>query len=169
MLDESYICSVTSDVQPSGETLLQLILWEFLNVLRKPAIDFQIECAILEDAGELLKDLLSPLGAWNRLLKDLVSDDADVTDAHGNSKSRMHPKPQIKIDAFQGAVSIRILAENLHKTLHQQWLCRLEDHNHIGTLGECTRAELYLESQWILNGNQDSFFFFFLLTGSKVH
>lgn len=69
--------------------------------------------------------------------------------------------PLFELDALQGPMNIRTLAESFHKTLHRHLPCQLEN----GTLGECIGAWLLKEPQWIINGNRDSSFFFLLLTG----
>ncbi|KAL7968720.1 hypothetical protein HDV63DRAFT_411366 [Trichoderma sp. SZMC 28014] len=147
MFDESCISSVTSGIQPGGRALRQLKIWKLAYILKKPPVNFQLESAIREDAGELLGDLRLLLRAWSRLFDNLISDMADDS----------------------SLVSIRTLAESLHETLHRHWPCQLENHNHIGTLGECIGAGLQLEPRWIMNGNRDASFFFLLLTGSKYH
>lgn len=169
MLEERYTGSLTDDIQheTSMASLQTSKLWKFAYVLGKPPMGFRAEVAIREDAGKVLPELLSLLRTWNNLVEDLVPDDPDAAEVDDNAKSRKHPKPQIEMTAFQGSVSIRTGAENLHQTLHRYWPCQLDGHDHDGTLGECMEAELQLEPQWITHGNRENSFFL-ILKGSEI-
>ncbi|KAH8679417.1 hypothetical protein BGZ61DRAFT_457149 [Ilyonectria robusta] len=169
MLEERYTGSLTDDIQheTSTDSLPTSKLWKFAYVLGKPPMGFRAEVAIREDAAKVLPELLSLLRTWNNLVEDLVPDDPDAAEMDGNAKSRKHPKPQIDMTAFQGSVSIRTGAENLHQTLHRCWPCQSDDHDHDGALGECMEAELQLEPQWITHGNQENSFFL-ILKGSEI-
>lgn len=93
MFDESCISSVTSGIQPGGRALRQLKIWKLAYILKKPPVNFQLESAIREDAGELLGDLRLLLRAWSRLFDNLISDMADDSSAQENPKSAKHTMP----------------------------------------------------------------------------
>lgn len=119
---------------------------------------------LLSDDHRVIQDLTS---LTNILVEQLDSgqsleDEEDLTE-------KAHPTPLISEAAICGETSIRHLSQTLYHTLHENWPCQSEGHEHSGKLGHCVEAKLCLDPRWSSRDpdpSRDSFFI--LLAGSDI-
>ncbi|KAL2818530.1 hypothetical protein BDW59DRAFT_175150 [Aspergillus cavernicola] len=122
---------------------------------------------LLSDDRQLVERLKKSLKDWNKLTDQLYAGEIDNCD--DNFVDNDHQEPFIKESAFCGETSIRHLARSLYHILHDNWPCRVEDHEHSGKLGHCVSAKFRLDPEWGSRDpdpTRDSFFV--LLTGSNI-
>ncbi|KAH7139510.1 hypothetical protein B0J11DRAFT_575419 [Dendryphion nanum] len=137
------------------------------NILSRRPTGFDIVNAIRCDmTSELLR--LS-------MLSEIFStkfDDANPGNGHLVYNSlikirRRLPPPKIALQAFKDPYNVRMLADCLHRSFHRHWPCQLGQHEHVGALGECTQANMFLNPKWIIHGVEDGIFFV-TLTGNGI-
>jgi hypothetical protein len=120
---------------------------------------------LLSDDRLLITDLTKSVKDWSSRVDqigEVLEDEEDLAD-------KGYPKPLIREAAFRGETSIRHLSQALYDTLHVNWPCRFEEHDHSGRLGHCVGAKFCLDPQWSSRDpdpSRDSFFV--LLTSSEI-
>lgn len=130
-------------------------LKELYYVLRERPSDFEDTRILRGNITEELSRLL-PLLTW-------ISTFVDTTSSPGLGPSTTGSVPPVTLGLHQGSDMVRGLAERLHRSLHQGWPCRNEhEEGHEGKLGECTRANMRLDPQWLRHGIEDEAFFVML-------
>nr|XP_001388535.2 hypothetical protein ANI_1_2166014 [Aspergillus niger CBS 513.88] len=119
---------------------------------------------LIIDDYRVIRDLTN---LANKLVEQLdrgqsFDDDEDFTE-------KAQPNPSISEAAIRGETSIHYLSQNLYHTLHENWPCQLEGHEHGRKLGHCVEAKFCLDPQWSSRDpdpSRDSFFI--LLAGSDI-
>ncbi|KAK9860158.1 hypothetical protein MYU51_010489 [Penicillium brevicompactum] len=113
----------------------------------------------------LLQKLVRLVKGWNLLVDDLydsteVDEDVETSCAHC-------PKPPAVEAIFPREESVRKLSASLHNSLHTNWPCQLEHHDHNGRLGLSLEAKFFLDPQWSAS-KQPHESLFMLLTGPEI-
>lgn len=119
---------------------------------------------LLTGDHRVIKELTSLM---NSLAESLDSCQLIETDEDPNDEA--YPNPLISEAAMCGESSIRHLSQTLYHTLHDNWPCQLEGHDHGGKLGHCVEAKFCLDPQWMARDpdpSRDSFFV--ILAGSGL-
>lgn len=121
--------------------------------------------------GDLLSDDRGVIQDLTKLVNYLVDDldSGHSPEDEEDMDEKATPSPLISKAAICGDTSIRNLSQTLYHTLHENWPCRLEGHEHGGKLGHCVEAKFCLDPQWMARDSDlshDSFFV--LLAGSDV-
>ncbi|PGH08722.1 hypothetical protein AJ79_05913 [Helicocarpus griseus UAMH5409] len=124
-----------------------------------------------KDDRQTVTSLTKVINALNEVVhRDYVDaelEDINTRRVYQNDIER--PKLPIKEEAFTGEKSIRRLTLALHDTLHQNWPCRVEGHDHNRRLGHCVEAKLCLDPNWSFRDPDPLHTsFFILLVGSRT-
>ncbi|CAG8218534.1 unnamed protein product [Penicillium olsonii] len=112
-----------------------------------------------------LRDLIFSVKKWNSLVDELydvddVADDLEQTDGDC-------PRPPMVEIVFRREDNVRQMSQSLYNSLHANWPCQSEHHNHDGRLGLCLEAKFFLDPQWSSSEDlHDSLFM--LLTGPDI-
>ncbi|PWY85556.1 purine and uridine phosphorylase [Aspergillus eucalypticola CBS 122712] len=120
---------------------------------------------------ELLVDDYRVIRDLTRLVNELVEqlDRGQFLDDDEDFTEKAQPNPPISEAAIRGGTSVRYLSQNLYHTLHENWPCQLEGHEHGGKLGHCVEAKFCLDPQWSSRDPDPSRgSFFILLAGSDI-
>lgn len=126
------------------------LLRKLASVLDTAPADFAAELSISTDVSKL-SSLIIVLKAFITVVNDDMPDDHHQ--AHEDSMLAGKPPPlDVRVAAFEGPESIRVMAQCLHDTLQSYWPCQIADHQHDGALGECYQAYMGLNPGWILPG-----------------
>ncbi|KAL1882257.1 hypothetical protein Daus18300_000743 [Diaporthe australafricana] len=137
-----------------------LLLRKLASVLDTATADFAAELSINTDVSKL-SSLIIVLQTFMSLVNDDIPDDHHQ--AHEDSMLAGKPPPlDVRVAAFEGPESIRVMAQYLHDALHSYWPCQVADHQHDGALGECLQAYMSLNPGWILPGGHMEDFFVIL-------
>lgn len=166
VLESEYCLSRSGDISPvfSPGLARYQTLATFAAILAHRPADFEVIEAIRVGVADKLSRLSYLLKEFCDVLDDADPDDLEASHIHESTSQRNFPSPRIAIGAFP---DVRSLAENLHDILHKYWPCHQTHHDHSGTLGQCDRANMQLDPQWIIRGSEERRFFM-ILTGADI-